>query len=126
MTDFRSQRMPSPEGHGHAKERWQRAWKAYSDTVNKVAEPVLVPLVAPLARTVAFDAMGFWLSWHLDGGYDGLHERLGMSRSAIYRRLALFRAATGKHPDDYEIPGVHIDVGEYLAAMLARKAAEER
>ena len=38
-----------------------------------------------------------------------------MSRSAIYRRIKLFRSLTGFHPDEYEMPGVTIDVATYLA-----------
>jgi len=114
VADFRSERMPSPDGHGNAKAAWQRAWDGYSSAVNKVAGPVLQPVVRPIARTVTFDAMGFWLVWHLEGGFEGLQGRLGMSRSAIYRRLSLFRRATGMHPDDWKLPGVEIHVEEYI------------
>src|SRR5829696_3259298 len=97
VADFRAERMPSPDGHGNAKAAWQRAWDAYSRAANRVTGPVLEPAIRTIARTVTFDAMGFWLAWHLEGGFEGLQSRLGMSRSAIYRRLSLFRRATGKH-----------------------------
>lgn len=113
--------MPSPEGYGNARKRLKDAWDAYARTVNKVADPVIEPLVMPFARTVAFDALGFWLSWQLDGGFEGM-ERQGMSRSAIYRRLAVFRKATGKHPDEYEIPGVAFDLEKYVAWQAQRQA----
>jgi len=58
------------------------------------------------------DLFGFWLLWQLEGGYDGL-RRLGMSRSAIYRRIKLFRTMTGMHPDEYVLPGVETDVQTY-------------
>jgi hypothetical protein len=111
-----TQRMPSPEGRGNARARWQKAWDAYSRAVSKAATPIVEPAVRPLARTLTFDSMGFWLAWQLEGGFEGLQKSLGMSRSAVYRRLALFRAATGSHPDEFEFPGVRIDLGEYIAS----------
>jgi hypothetical protein len=51
-------------------------------------------MTAPAARKIAvpvmLDLMGFWLAWHLEGGFEGL-QRLGMSRASIYRRVSLFR-----------------------------------
>ena len=120
MADFRSERMPSPDGHGNAKAAWRRAWDAYSAAVG----PVLEPAVRPIARTVTFDAMGFWLVWHLEGGFEGLQGRLGMSRSAIYRRLSLFRRATGMHPDDWKLPGVEIHVEDYIREQASAGDAE--
>lgn len=111
MEDFRSDPMPTAEGHGTARARWERAWEAYKGAVAKV------PLVDPAARWVAGrlteDLVGFWLIWHLHGGFEGMRE-LGMSRSAIYRRIAFFRKVFGEHPDVYEMPGVTIDVEAYL------------
>jgi len=119
MADFRAQRMPSPEGNGNAAGRWRRAWDAYSRTVNRVAGPAVGPVVEPMAvkyaGRVVEDLVGFWLLWQLEGGFDGL-QRLGMSRSAIYRRIASFRKHFGAHPDDFAFPGVHVDVQAYLAA----------
>jgi hypothetical protein len=37
-----------------------------------------------------------------------------MSRSSIYRRIGMFRRVFGTHPDDYEFPGVSIDLDAYL------------
>ena len=111
--DFRSARMPSPEGQGRAKGRLERAWDGYSKGVNKVAGPVMAPLAKRIGAATATDLLGFWLCWQTEGGYDGL-RRMGMSRSAIYRRIALFRKIMGIHPDEYEMPGVTIDVDAYL------------
>jgi hypothetical protein len=44
-----------------------------------------------------------------------------MSRSSIYRRIKLFRRVFGMHPDDYEFPGVTIDLD---ATCVARRATE--
>jgi hypothetical protein len=127
VTDFRSQRSPSPEGQGIAAGRWRKAWDAYSRTVNKAARP----LVEPAAEKVAWwyagklveDLAGFWLLWHLEGGFEGL-QKLGMSRSAIYRRVTAFRKHFGVHPDEYRMPGVTIDLPVYLAARAAAREAE--
>ena len=118
-TDFRSDRMDSPEGRGWAKD----AWDAYARTVNKVAMPVARPLVQGIAAGQTVDLMGFWLVWHLEGGYEGL-RKMGLSRSAIYRRTAIFRRATGYHPDEFQMPGVEIKLADYMEG--SRKLAEER
>lgn len=119
MGDFRSQRMPSSEGQGIARSRWQRAWDAYASTVQKVATPVLEPAIRPVAVWLAGrwteELVGFWLVWHLEGGFEGL-QQLGMSRSAVYRRVQMFRKVFGAHPDEFSFPGVTIDVDAYLAA----------
>ena len=110
--DFRSDRMPSAEGHGRAR----RAWEAYATAVNTYAGPVLRPVLQPVASKVAAsvvaDLFGFWLCWHLEGGFEGM-QRVGMSRSAIYRRIGKFRKVFGAHPDDFEMPGVSIDLEAY-------------
>jgi hypothetical protein len=113
--DFRSERMPTPEGKGIAR----RAWDAYALTVR--AHPATQALARKIAVGPAMDLTGFWLMWHLEGGFEGL-RKLGMSRASIYRRVKLFRIVTGKHPDEYTMPGVTVDVGEY--AMWAGRARE--
>jgi hypothetical protein len=111
--DFRSQRMDSPEGKGLAR----RAWDAYAAAANRVAGPSLKPVVQRIAAPMAVDLFGFWLCWHLEGGFEGL-RRAGMSRSAIYRRLKLFRKHFGAHPDEFEMPGVSIDLAAYHEGQL--------
>src|SRR4051794_34163288 len=103
--------MPSPEGRGIARRRLEQAWAGDQ----KAARPVVEPAASWLAVRMTEDVVGFWLLWHLHGGYEGLRE-LGMSRSGIYRRIGLFRRAFGAHPDEFEFPGVTINVEEYLAA----------
>jgi hypothetical protein len=115
MTDFRSQRMPTPEGHGNAAGRWRQAWDTYSRTVNRVVEPFAAPHATNIASRLVEDQVGFWLMWHLEGGFEGL-QRMGMSRSAIYRRVNAFRKRWGVHPDDFAMPGVTIDVDAYVRA----------
>jgi hypothetical protein len=99
--------MESPEGKGRAR----RAWDAYASAVNKAAAPV-EPFTRKAAVPVMTDLAGFWLLWHVEGGFEG-SQRLGMSRSSIYRRISLFRKLLGVHPDEYEMPGVKLDLTKY-------------
>ena len=117
MTDFRSDRMPTPEGHGIARGNWRKAWDAYARAVNRVLEPVIDPAARKIAGEMTADVVGFWLMWHLEGGFEGL-QRLGMSRSGIYRRIANFRRIFKVHPDEFQFPGVSIDLESYLHADL--------
>jgi len=119
MADFRSQRMSTQEGRGIAR----RAWDAYAATVTRVTAPAMEPLVKRVAAPAAVDLVGFWLVWHLHGGFEGLRE-LGMSRASIYRRIKLFRSSFGAHPDEYELPGVRLDLAEYHAAPAHVKSAD--
>ncbi len=112
--DFRSDRMETPEGKGNAQGRFARAWDSYAKGVNKVAGPITNPLAKKVGAAASVDLIGFWLVWQAEGGYEGL-RRLGMSRSSIYRRIGLFRKFMGIHPDEYEMPGVTVDVAAYLA-----------
>ena len=115
MTDFRSDRMDSPDGKGIAR----RAWERYAASVNRTVAPALRPLIDKVAAKGAADLLGFWLVWHLEGGYEGL-RRNGMSRATIYRRISTFRRLTGQHPDEFELPGVSIDVRTYSGAAKGR------
>lgn len=118
--------MPTPEGEGRAKEAGEAAWSAYY-RANKVANQAIYA-VFPALRTAlkgytaakAFDLFGFWLAWHLFGGFDGVQKVLGLSRSGVFRRVALFREIFGEHPDVYEFPGVTVDAAEFL-----RRVAEQ-
>lgn len=121
MTDFRSDRMESPEGRGIAR----RAWEGYAGAVGKVATPVLKPLVRKYAAGSIVDLIGFWAMWHLEGGFEGL-QRLGMSRASIYRRVKLFRIAFGEHPDEFVMPGVKVDLGDYRSGWAAFNEARAK
>lgn len=116
MADFRSQRMPSPDGEGKARGALRRAWDAYSATVRPLTDPWVAPLARPIAQGATLDLLGFWFAWHTCGGFEGLQSQLGMSRSAVYRRLALFRRVFGEHPDTFQFPGVSIDLEAVVAA----------
>jgi hypothetical protein len=109
--------MESPEGKGIAR----RAWETYSATVNRLAGPAVQPMAERLSASMAADLVGFWLIWHLEGGFEGL-RRVGMSRATIYRRIAMFRRLYGVHPDEFRIAGVEVDHAAYAAAAAARKS----
>ena len=64
------------------------------------------------AAPVMLDLTGFWVMWHLRGGFEGLRQ-MGMSRSSLYRRISSFRKATGFRPDEYEFPGITLDLAAY-------------
>ena len=115
VPDFRSDPMPSHEGRGIAR----RAWEAYARTVNRAALPVFEPLLDPIARRLApsviGDLVGFWMMWHLYGGFEGL-ETMGMHRTTIYRKISRFRRIFGQHPDEFEFPGVKVNPTAYWSA----------
>lgn len=117
MVDFRSERMETPEGRGIAR----RAWEAYAGAVTKAATPALRPLVTKYAAGSIVDLVGFWAIWHLEGGFEGL-LRMGMSRASIYRRIKLFRLAFGAHPDEFEMPGITLDLAAYRDGWAKKKA----
>ncbi len=104
--------MASPEGGGKAR----KAWDAYARAVNKTITPALAPFLKPatdpVGRQIVEDLIGFWVMWHLYGGFEGL-EQFGMHKSTIWRKVARFRQVTGEHPDLFEMPGVSIDAKAY-------------
>ena len=110
-SDFRSDPMDSPEGEGQAR----KAWKAYSKYVNENITPAFLPLVEPIAVGQVGDLIGFWVMWHLYGGFEGL-EQFGMHKSTIWRKVARFRRMTGEHPDVFKMPGITIDAKVYWTA----------
>lgn len=122
--DFRSDRSETAEGKGRAR----AAWDAYARTVSKVSEPVIVPLITPVARRIAAtqvaDLLGFWMLWHLHGGFEGLVE-LGMHPSTVWRKVNKFRTVFKVHPDEFELPGITLDVGEYWDDARRKALAAE-
>jgi hypothetical protein len=105
--------MPTAEGLGRAKSELRRAWDSYSRAVTSVSEPLIRPLAEKAAAPIVLDLLGFWLAWHLEGGFEGL-QRIGMSRASVYRRISLFRKTMGVHPDEFQFPGVTLDLDAYL------------
>ena len=126
VADFRADRMPSPEGEGRARGAVEKAWDSYYSANRAVNKPLfsLFPGLKSLLRgtvnSTIFDLYGFWIMWRLVGGFEGMQEVLGMSRSSVYRRISQFRAVFGEHPDVYEFPGIEIDVEAFLKGMAER------
>ena len=123
-SDFRSAPMDSPEGKGLAR----RAWDAYANTVNKAARPAVEPLARAAARKWSTDLLGFYVAWHIYGGFDGLQEATGMHPTTIWRKVAKFRKAFGVHPDEARFDGLTIDTASFWKAAATweknQRAAE--
>lgn len=128
MSDFRSERMPSPEGEGRAKHALEQAWSGYYDANAKANKALYaaLPFVKSMLRGYTssniFDLFGFWVTWRLVGGFDGMQQQFGMSRSSLYRRIALFRRVFGEHPDIFEFPGITVDPVAFAVGMAERKS----
>ena len=122
MTDFRSDPMPSAEGRGRARAAWERYLKASNKAFGPTVETLLGRAIRSYSAGAISDLVGFWILWKLHGGFDGLRD-LGMSRSSIYRKAALFRRAFGTHPDEYEFPGITVDLPTYWGSEV--KTGEE-
>ena len=120
--DFRSAPMDSPEGKGRAR----RAWDAYANAVNKVALPVARPAIEAYARKQVIELVGFWVAWHLYGGFEGLVERAGMHPSTVWRKVKRFRVAFREHPDVYEMPGVKVDAEAFWYHVAATASADSK
>lgn len=108
--DFRSERMESPEGRGIARARWEASPEALSG--RPAGDPSMGRFTRRIAAPAMLDLAGFWVMWHLRGGFEGL-QQMGLSRTTIYRRISRFRKATGMHPDEYVFPGITLDLGAY-------------
>jgi hypothetical protein len=111
--------MASSEGQGIAR----RAWDAYAGAVER--SPVTQTIARKMAIPVATDMIGFWALWHLEGGFEGM-RRLGMSRATIYRRIKTFRLMLGVHPDEFEMPGITIDVAAYREGWKELNGAKKK
>lgn len=107
--------MPSAEGRGKAK----AAWDTYVRAIDRLARPTVDTLLGPSIKSYSVgrvsDLIGFWMLWQLHGGFQGVRD-LGMSRSAVFRKVAAFREMFGVHPDEFELPGVELDRQAYWAA----------
>ena len=102
--DLRKQRSESSEGKGLARRTWDR----YAEAANSIRPQRWDDAFKHLVGNLTSDLMGFWMSWHLYGGFEGL-EKAGWHRATIYRKLKRFRTVFHKHPDEYRIEGVSLD-----------------
>jgi hypothetical protein len=113
--------MPSAEGRGRAR----AAWDAYQSGVKKIVDPVAEPLARRYGAGVITDLVGFWMLWHVYGGFDGLLN-YGMPRTTIFRKVKRFRQLFGSHPDEHEFPGITIDVEAYWAGAAEAEVERKR
>ena len=122
-SDFRSDPSESPEGKGLAR----RAWDAYVKALEPLSEatrPAVEPLARAYARNKVADLVGFWLLWHMYGGFEGLESTYGMHRSTIWRKVAKFRKVFGEHPDTYRFEGITIDSASFWANAVDPERAK--
>jgi hypothetical protein len=119
--DLRKQRSGSSEGTGRA----HRAWDAYAQVVNRATPAAVDRAVERLAKSWTEELLGFWLCWHVYGGFEGL-ERAGWERRTIFRRLRRFRLVFKKHPDEYSVVGVDVDPQVFWEHYLESKFDEEQ
>jgi hypothetical protein len=117
--DLRKQRSESVEGKGRAR----RAWDGYATTVSKLRPRWMDDAVKQLAYRWTEDMVGFWVCWHIYGGFEGL-QRAGWNERTIFRRLRKFRLVFHTHPDDFELPGVSVDLEAYWNAFLPKRDGE--
>lgn len=71
-------------------------------------------------RRERMDLVGFWVNWHVAGGFRRLEE-LGWSRATIFRKVRRFRDLYGSHPDTYRFDWINLDV---FAAWKAQTIAQ--
>ncbi len=80
--------------------------------------------VRRLAGSWTEELLGFWMAWHLYGGFEGL-EKAGWHRATIFRKLKKFRSVFKMHPDDYKVVGVSIDHQAFWDHYLKSKPERE-
>lgn len=120
VKDYRKDPMDSAEGLGNAK----RLWTGWSEALGFERPPVWDRAFTRLGEKITMEAMGFWMCWHLFGGFDGMRQA-GWSRATIYRHLKRFRNEMGKHPDELRFPGVEIRPGAFWDAHLLPEVEAE-
>ena len=106
--------METPEGQGVARRAWEATWAVQGGDSGAPAVGVAV-CGGEHRRPVRL-----WVVWHLEGGFEGM-QRMGMSRASIYRRIKLFRIAFGAHPDEFEMPGITLDLVAFREGWAAMK-----
>lgn len=111
--------MESAEGKGLARKAWESYLGMIQKRVYPSVAPFIEPALQPVSRQIVEDLIGFWVLWHLYGGFEGL-ERFGMHPSTIWRKVARFRKATGFHPDEYVMPGISIDPKAYWESGITK------
>lgn len=137
--DYRSDKMNSLEGLGNARARWTSFHDSVPDDVwediyeaeqhmTSGARVVDVPeddidvpaeVVAELGSDVLEEAdlLGFYLAWHLAGGFANL-QRAGWHRATIHRKIRRFRSRFGQHPDELFFSWMRLDLDKVWRQRL--------
>jgi|GEM_PF-904478 len=125
LPDYRSEKMVSPEGWRNAASR-REAWAStlsesdYGvDQAGRSYRPDDPDVVRRAEVTVKefSELTGFWLSWHMFGGFERLIEG-GWNRATVFRKMRRFRAIFGSHPDEYKFPWIHLELEDAWRASL--------
>jgi len=125
--DYRSDKMDSIEGIGRARGRWFEWLSELNDSeaeflmkmpnimvfTNYDAERVQKD--EPVDVKERSELIGFWVMWHLAGGFRRL-EQWGWHRSTIHRKIRRFRDAYGGiHPDEYRFKWIDLNLPQTWA-----------
>ena len=119
MPDFRSDPSESVEGRGIAR----RAWDGYAKGLRRATEPMFDPVSMAWGRKLTEELVGFWVMWHVLGGFEGL-ERFGMHKTTIWRKVKKFRMILGAHPDEYKFEGITIDTAKVWDGLQRSTTSE--
>lgn len=133
--DFRADKSDTAEGAGNAAGRWSLFHDRLDEDVLAEAFPMsaLDTDVHPdfVRDDIAADAMeqseliGFWVAWHLAGGFTALEEG-GWHRATIFRKVRRFRTRYGAHPDEYSFPWITLDLEGAWAAAIERRITDRK
>jgi len=135
QSDFRAEAMDTPEGRGIARGRYDDfmdrnledlvaqsiEWDnppASADLDDTSYDVLIADAVAEAAKEES-EAIGFWVAWHLAGGFAQL-EAAGWHRATLYRRLHRFRIRYGQHPDEYVFPYIKLNFKRYWTDQIRR------
>lgn len=134
--DYRTDKSESVEGHGLAASR--RHAYVYSLDENFLAENLsssraktIEDFTDTVRDDIAEDALeeseliGFWVAWHLAGGFANL-ERGGWHRATVFRKIKAFRNRFGDHPDDHRFSWLRLDLEKAWQEQLETRIAFER
>ncbi len=138
-TDYRSEKMDTLEGQGIAHARWEQFMATeLSEIVDSLDLSDLPPARTPLDdidtevrdEIAAWakersELMGFWVAWHLAGGFRQL-EQGGGHRATIFRKVARVRTVFGQHPDEATFPWIGLDLRRAWAAEVGRRVTRMR
>jgi hypothetical protein len=135
IPDYRADRSESIEGRGLAAARRAAFRYTLDDDVLAEAFPsgrATIEAFTELVRDdIAADAreeselIGFWVAWHLAGGFANL-ERSGWHRATVFRKVKAFRNRFGAHPDDYRFSWIRLDLHKAWQEQVEYRLATAR